>query len=104
MTEALGINPLPCFVCGKALEYACGEAIQEHNIRAWGHAGNQPNDGVCFATGGNYGSRVWDSLDGDLLEIAICDDCIERNASRTRILQQIDDRKRKDLGPWPGEP
>jgi hypothetical protein len=36
-----------------------------------------PEDGTVFHTYGNYGSTVFDPMDGSLAEICICNDCLE---------------------------
>lgn len=39
-------------------------------------AGMQPRGGLCFSTGGHYGSTVFDPMDGSRLEISLCDSCV----------------------------
>lgn len=59
------VATLRCFKCSKVLK------------PVWdGNDVNQPNDGVCFETHGNYGSTVFDENDGAKLEINICDQCL----------------------------
>jgi hypothetical protein len=41
-----------------------------------------PNDGVVFHARGNYGSTVFDPLDGTYLEVLICDDCLVEHKSK----------------------
>lgn len=77
------LNPLPCLVCGAALTHACPDRMPREVVS------NQPNDGVCFATHGNYGSTYFDSFDGRLLEIAVCDPCLVKHEDRTRELAPI---------------
>lgn len=38
--------------------------------------GNQPSGGVAFSTSGHYGSTVFDPMDGTVIEINVCDDCL----------------------------
>lgn len=64
----------PCFKCGKELK----------NVDA--SCENQPYDGMYFTSPGNYGSAVFDSLDGHRLEIAICDDCMVAAGEQGRVL------------------
>lgn len=58
MSEAL-----PCIVCKTALS----------NID---ETGNQPSGGLAFTTPGHYGTTLFDPMDGNLLEINICDPCL----------------------------
>ena len=41
-----------------------------------------PNDGVVFRARGNYGSTVFDPMDGSYLEVLICDDCLIKHKSK----------------------
>lgn len=66
---------LPCIKCGRELR----------NVFP-GHVENQPNDGVVFTTSGNYGSRVFDSLNGSILEITICDPCLVEAGEWGRVI------------------
>lgn len=65
---------LPCIICGAALEPAT--PFEE----------NQPYAGTTFATRGHYGSTVFDPMNGDYLQINICDPCIQDRAQQQRIL------------------
>ena len=38
---------------------------------------NHPKDAVVFIARGNYGSTVFDPMDGSYLEVNICDDCVK---------------------------
>jgi hypothetical protein len=80
------MNPLPCLICGTALDNACGE-----NSTA-GYPINQPSGATAFETAGHYGSTIFDTLDTypnlDQLEIAICDECLRPRLDRTRVLRQ----------------
>ena len=64
---------LPCIVCGKKLK----------NVFA---GSNQPSDGIVVMTTGNYGSTVWDSMNGEFLEFNVCDPCLREAAEHRRIL------------------
>lgn len=66
-------DALPCIVCRKELRNEMPGAE------------NQPRDGVAATTHGNYGSRVWDSLDGTFLEFNVCDDCLTEAGDRGAI-------------------
>lgn len=66
-------DALPCIVCDKPLRNVFIEA------------GNQPRDGVCVQTRGNYGSAVWDSFDGEFLEFNICDDCLVKAGEKGQV-------------------
>lgn len=65
---------LPCLVCGRALTAIEASPDGEH-----------PQDGVAFATHGNYGSTVFDEP-SRLLHITVCDPCLTDAiaAGRTR--------------------
>lgn len=58
---------LPCINCGRALENLLDQ-------------GNQPKGGLAFSTAGHYGTKVFDPMDGAMLEISICDQCLVRLA------------------------
>jgi hypothetical protein len=66
---------LPCVVCGEKLRNVMPDAD------------NQPNDGVYLETHGNYGSTVYDPMDGHFLELAICDECLVRAGEQGRVLE-----------------
>lgn len=55
--------PTLCVRCDKVVEWF--EPLQS------------PSRAVVFATSGNYGSRVFDEIHGDMLVGIICDDCVE---------------------------
>lgn len=54
----------PCIVCNQPLY----REIDDYEA--------QPRDGVMCVTEGNYGSRVFDPLDGRTLHFNICDSCL----------------------------
>jgi hypothetical protein len=68
-----------CLACGKELdnlEYTTrskGTKIEVH-----------PMGGLHFRTYGNYGSTVFDPMDGTYLDIAICDVCVTKNIDKVR--------------------
>lgn len=59
------MSALSCIVCSEALE----------NVHI-GDEENQPYKGTCFFTYGHYGSTAFDPMDGTMLELNICDDCL----------------------------
>lgn len=63
----------PCLVCGKILY----RGIEEYEA--------QPDDGVMCATSGNYGSMVYDPMDGTQLAFNLCDDCVTHAAALGRL-------------------
>jgi hypothetical protein len=66
---------LPCLKCGRELRNVFPGDVE-----------NQPNDGVVLTTSGNYGSTVFDSLVGDVLEVNICDPCLVEAGEKGRVL------------------
>ncbi len=68
------IEPLPCLVCKKPLRAAL-EGQQNHPM------------GNVFVSRGNYGSTVWDPMDGGWLEVNVCDPCLVGAASAGRVLR-----------------
>jgi hypothetical protein len=61
-----GFNTLPCIICRKKLVHVEGRE----------GLGNHPDDGVACFSRGNYGSTVFDPMDGHFLEFNICDGCL----------------------------
>lgn len=57
-----------CIVCKKELE-----SVDE------GSDIIQPMDGLHFLSYGHYGSTVYDPMNGDSIDIVICDLCIDEN-------------------------
>lgn len=47
---------------------------------------NQPDKGLYFRTHGQYGSEEFDPMDGSILEICVCDECIVRARSEGKVL------------------
>lgn len=63
-------DALPCIACRKPLTQAFAEGLSDHN---------QPSNGVCATTIGNYGSTVFDSIMGtSRLVFSVCDDCLKQ--------------------------
>lgn len=68
--------PPPCFACGKELRPAWESPDGEFpSTQAW--------DAVIFSSPGNFGSAVFDEMDGSRLRINICDACLVERAERT---------------------
>lgn len=55
---------LPCVRCDVRLSNVMGDCD------------NQPIDGTAFTSGGHYGSTFFDPMDGQQIEINICDPCL----------------------------
>lgn len=75
MTEQAACN---CIVCQRPMS----------NIAEDGTL--QPSGGTAFQTPGHYGSTVFDPMDGSMLEIAVCDDCLTRASGQGHVVL-IDD-------------
>jgi hypothetical protein len=71
----------PCIVCGKVLTSAFpgDDGDQSYN----------PSGACIFMSGGNYGSRVFDSFSwenrGSRLWVDICDDCLKNASAQGRV-------------------
>lgn len=80
-------QPLPCIVCKKPLRSV--------------HSGfaNHADDANSFRAHGQYGSTVFDPVDGTYLEVNICDGCIIAAADAGRVLTGRSGL-RDDLVPW----
>jgi len=82
-------NPLPCFVCGVDLDHAAFTHEDGYQV-------NQPSGGTGFSSRGHYGSTVYDPMcDGEVLELAVCDECLKARWERTRELRRRKPRKPK---------
>lgn len=68
----------PCIVCGRTLS----RATDDYEA--------QPDDGVMFSTHGNYGSTVFDPMNGTTLLINVCDECIVEAGKKGRVLSGKD--------------
>jgi hypothetical protein len=64
------MQAVPCIVCNKKLRNVLVDAE------------NQPYQGTAFQTHGHYGSTVFDPMDGQYLEINVCDECLMKHADR----------------------
>lgn len=80
-------DTLPCIVCGKELE-SVGSGSPNH--------ANNANE---FHTRGQYGSTVFDPLDGSYLAVNICDACIVKAGDMGRVLTGAE-LKTRSLTPW----
>lgn len=65
---------IPCIVCDKELE----------NVDFT--ADNQPYEGTAFSTHGHYGSTSFDPMNGSMLEINICDECLVVKGKANKVL------------------
>lgn len=61
--KGTGMKALSCIVCDKELEGIS--------------APNQPNNGLEFVSHGHYGTTVFDPMDGSMLAINVCDECLK---------------------------
>lgn len=68
-------DALKCIVCEKELRNVFDEAY------------NQPEDGLAFQSEGHYGSTAWDPMDGQFIEISVCDECLVKRAKAGFVLQ-----------------
>lgn len=66
----------PCIICGKELESVNPSA-------KWLE---QPVHATSFASGGHYGSGVFDSMSRDYIQINICDEDLMAAAKAGRVL------------------
>lgn len=69
----MSIEALPCIVCGVVLKNVSQDVD------------NQPDRGLAFMTEGHYGSQVFDPMNGELLEITVCDECIAQAGEQGRV-------------------
>lgn len=85
-------HALPCIICDKPLR----------NIATNGE--NQPSGGTEFTTHGHYGSTVFDPMDGSILVLNICDDCLRKHAGRVGHygmgMKEDAAFEYRSMGPW----
>ena len=62
-------QPLPCIVCKKTLT----PVFADYSTPS-GYV--QPNDANTLGSSGNYGSTVFDPLDGSYVIANVCDTCL----------------------------
>lgn len=67
------VDALPCLVCGAQLQ----RVIDNSEV--------QPSDGVMLSTYGNYGSTVFDPMNGNCLYFNLCDDCLVKAGDQGRV-------------------
>lgn len=67
-------DSFPCLVCGCGLQ-ACFDYVA------------QPDDGVMCTTSGNYGSTVYDPMDGRFIGFNICDACFLKAGDEGRLFE-----------------
>ena len=70
---------LPCIICGKELEQIMSGSY------------NHPNHACVGQSYGNYGSTVFDPMDGSFLEFNICDPCLIAHKKSIRIVDQTEE-------------
>ena len=63
---------MQCIICDKALEMV---------NKIW----NLPKEAVNFYTYGHYGSTVFDPINGSVMNIIVCDDCLIKKSDKTSI-------------------
>lgn len=79
----------PCILCGKELENVVNDAE------------NVPYQGTAFETHGHYGSTAFDPMNGSMLEINFCDDCLRAAARQGRVLWRREAKALTGAPPWP---
>ncbi len=85
-------SKLNCFVCNKTIRL---EEIQPMDIAICYHS-------LLFHSSGNYGSKVFDPIDGNggILQIGICDKCLLKNKERIRHIHNIATKRTADCRPF----
>jgi hypothetical protein len=58
-----------CIICEKELESSVG-FTNDMDFQ------DPPSKATCFSSSGNFGSAVFDPMDGTRIEISVCDDCL----------------------------
>ncbi len=87
------MTTLKCIICTKQLEpvWPADQFPQDKNV-------NQPWAGTTFHSEGQYGSTIFDPMDGSFLEINICDDCLKlRESEEGFILRGTPRRTRREV-------
>lgn len=80
---------LPCLCCGEPLT----------NLMTG--KGLQPSRGLHLSTGGHYGSSFFDPMNGERLDIIVCDECLERHKDRAFMSREVQPRRREwDIRPY----
>lgn len=70
------MSTLSCIVCDCSLD-SCMQMEE---------GANQPYKGTVFTSHGQYGSTIFDPMDGSYLEINICDACLAEKARTNYVL------------------
>jgi hypothetical protein len=65
---------------------------------------NHPDDGCAAIVYGNYGSTVFDPLNGSYLELNICDGCLVGAALKGRVLYHAGRVRPHLRNPTPWQP
>lgn len=73
-----------CFVCNKTVL----SAFDDYEMDILEPA----SKAVCFTSGGNFGSTIFDPMDGTIIEITVCDDCLKNKKDRV-IAYKIQHKK-----------
>lgn len=71
------MTPLNCIACNKKLETAIPPEAADHN---------QPYGATIFTARGQFGSTIFDPMNGTYLEINVCDDCLHKAAVQNQVL------------------
>jgi hypothetical protein len=77
MNEFTKVKDPLCFICSKQIESWHSELCHFSN-----NPGNYCPGGTHFTSTGNYGSTVYDPMDGHKIHIIVCDDCFKQNLNR----------------------
>lgn len=79
----------PCVVCGTELRNV--EVTCE----------NQPYQGTAFQSRGHYGSTAFDPMNGSMLEVNFCDECLREAGNNGRVLWRREAKALVGAPPWP---
>ena len=74
--------PLPCIVCGRALDPIFPEHMNDDDYV-------QPADAISLTGHGIYGSKVFDPMDGSYVSVNICDDCLAPALASGRAVIEV---------------
>ncbi len=86
------MTTLRCIVCTEVLKPIWDPVIFPQDAQV-----NQPSGGMTFTSEGQYGTTVFDPMNGSFLEINICDDCMKmREAEGGFILHGTPRRSRRE--------
>lgn len=83
----------PCLLCGVVPErsgpHGGYAAVPQPDGRKMQGFFVAPYGATQFQTGGHYGSTFWDSFEGELLQITVCDACLETSRARLVFLRPV---------------